>query len=57
MNDGYVMILSKNLTSAGLGLLSDYPFLQPTENKDGGPLNLIPFGPPSLMCLRLFMAL
>jgi hypothetical protein len=51
------MILSKNLTSTGLGLLSDYPFLQPTENKDGGPLNLIPFGPPSLMCLRLFMAL
>ncbi len=29
---------------------------QPTENKEGGPLNLIPFGPSILMCLlRLFM--
>jgi len=29
--------------------------LYPTENNDGGPLNRIPFGPSSLMCLRLFM--
>jgi len=29
--------------------------LYPAENNDGGPLNRIPFGPSSLMCLRLFM--
>jgi len=29
--------------------------LYPTEKNDGGPLNLIPLGPSSLMCLRLFM--